>query len=427
MDIYNQTHGLESTQNWRWVGNPQSFLIKGDPSILCQPPYSCPSAELECNTNKLTSFKSGRGAGKLIWSVLPNKTYLVRMVSVTSSAFLNFVIEGHVMTLLEADGHLVQPFNTTSIDILSGQAYTFSFTTKMEYPQQRIYHVGVNARDQIADSKSAGGTDPGLAILSYNLPYINQIVTVSPTKESTLWQNEPEIQMGGPRYNDPNFGFYFANRIRALIGYSYPVPRQGNYNISFLISQIKVVNNGGFQMRWALNNISYENNEMPLLARIIQNRTLGSTLVKTNSLDLKQLSLSDINEKRMYNRMLDALQGGYYLLKKGDIVTLILQNAAMYNSTNSEVHPWHLHGHDFWILGYGSGLYDPETSPQGFNLDDPPVRNTVPIFGLGWVAIRFIADNPGVWSFHCHNEWHMHMGMMVVFAYGVDEIVQPIL
>jgi hypothetical protein len=94
------------------------------------------------------------------------------------------------MTVIEADGHMIQPFNTTSIDILSGQTYAFNFTTKgPEYPDQRVYHIGVNARDGIADSKNASGTDPGLAVLSYNFPNINQTVTPSTTDATTLWDS----------------------------------------------------------------------------------------------------------------------------------------------------------------------------------------------------------------------------------------------
>jgi hypothetical protein len=59
-DVYDQTHGLDNYQNWTWVGAPQSFLIKGD-SIPCQKYVSCPSAELECNTNTLQSFSKTQG------------------------------------------------------------------------------------------------------------------------------------------------------------------------------------------------------------------------------------------------------------------------------------------------------------------------------------------------------------------------------
>ncbi|RKP11643.1 hypothetical protein BJ684DRAFT_12654, partial [Piptocephalis cylindrospora] len=28
---------------------------------------------------------------------------------------------------------------------------------------------------------------------------------------------------------------------------------------------------------------------------------------------------------------------------------------------------------------------------------------------------RFRADNPGVWVFHCHLEWHLQMGLVANF------------
>ena len=332
------------------------------------------------------------------------------------------------MTVLEADGHMVQPFNTTSIDILPGQTYAFTFTTTADYPAQRVYHIGVNARDRIADSKVANGTDPGLAVLSYNFPYIDQTVNPSSTNVTTLWEDKPAIQQGGPRYNDTEFGHSFANQIRALIGYSYPVPVKGNVDLSFLISQIRVIDTNNptrYIQRWALNNISYNSSKTtPLLAQLM-NKSKETQALDAKSFNFNALTTSDISAKRAVNTTSEVMKGGYYLLNRGDIVTVILQNAAMYDSSASEAHPWHLHGHDFWVLGYGDGLYDPNTSPQGFNLVDPPLRHTVPVFPLGWVAIRFIADNPGVWSFHCHNEWHMYMGMKVVFAYGVDDIPRP--
>ena len=61
----------------------------------------------------------------------------------------------------------------------------------------------------------------------------------------------------------------------------------------------------------------------------------------------------------------------------------------------SEQHPWHLHGHDFWVLGWGEGIYDPKVDQAKFNLENPIKRNVVTLFPLGWVAIRYVADNPG--------------------------------
>ncbi len=45
--------------------------------------------------------------------------------------------------------------------------------------------------------------------------------------------------------------------------------------------------------------------------------------------------------------------------------------------------------------------------------------------GCGWVAIRFVADNPGVWSFHCHVTWHFVMGMHIIFIDSAHKMPAP--
>jgi hypothetical protein len=37
------------------------------------------------------------------------------------------------------------------------------------------------------------------------------------------------------------------------------------------------------------------------------------------------------------------------------------------------------------------------------------------IEGYGYTLIRFIADNPGAWAFHCHISWHMEAGLLMTF------------
>lgn len=74
------------------------------------------------------------------------------------------------------------------------------------------------------------------------------------------------------------------------------------------------------------------------------------------------------------------------------LVQIILQNTHM---IQFETHPFHLHGYSFYIVGRGTGNYDPETSPATFNLVNPPLRNTFGVPHRGWLALRFRADNPG--------------------------------
>ncbi|KAJ1400822.1 Multicopper oxidase, copper-binding site [Sesbania bispinosa] len=64
---------------------------------------------------------------------------------------------------------------------------------------------------------------------------------------------------------------------------------------------------------------------------------------------------------------------------------------------------------------FESGRFQPGVDKKKFNLTHAPLRNTAVIFPYGWTALRFKADNPGVWAFHCHIEPHLHMGMGVIF------------
>jgi iron transport multicopper oxidase len=38
-------------------------------------------------------------------------------------------------------------------------------------------------------------------------------------------------------------------------------------------------------------------------------------------------------------------------------------------------------------------------------------RDTFVLRPDGYIVLRFKADNPGVWLFHCHLEWHVDQGL----------------
>lgn len=84
-------------------------------------------------------------------------------------------------------------------------------------------------------------------------------------------------------------------------------------------------------------------------------------------------------------------------------------------------HPIHLHGHDFYVLGRGSGLFNTTTSPSTLTWDNPPRRDTALLPGGGWLAIAFPTDNPGAWLMHCHIAWHVSDGLAVQFLEAKDQ------
>ncbi|RMX83111.1 hypothetical protein D0869_05552 [Hortaea werneckii] len=92
-------------------------------------------------------------------------------------------------------------------------------------------------------------------------------------------------------------------------------------------------------------------------------------------------------------------------------------------------HPIHLHGHDFFVVAQGTGLYN---SNVELNLENPPRRDVAmmpwdPRRGLGGhLVLAFYTDNPGVWLAHCHVGWHVAMGFalqIIENQEGINETV----
>jgi iron transport multicopper oxidase len=96
-----------------------------------------------------------------------------------------------------------------------------------------------------------------------------------------------------------------------------------------------------------------------------------------------------------------------FILKKGEVVELIVNNKHFAH------HPFHLHGHHFQVCGRGApgAGAAPDVSCGG----TPMERDTVTIEGGSYAVLRFKADNPGVWLFHCHIEWHVPLGLSATF------------
>jgi FtsP/CotA-like multicopper oxidase with cupredoxin domain len=89
-----------------------------------------------------------------------------------------------------------------------------------------------------------------------------------------------------------------------------------------------------------------------------------------------------------------------FRVKEGERIEVM-----MHNMTNM-AHPMHLHGHYFRVVGIGNRRIE------------GAVRDTVLVPVGETVTIRFDANNPGTWAFHCHHLYHMNSGMMGAIAYS---------
>ncbi|XP_047323099.1 L-ascorbate oxidase-like [Impatiens glandulifera] len=382
--VHEQEVGL-SSKPLRWIGEPQSILING------RGQYSCSLAAQYSNSSvEQCKFSGTEQCAPQVLRVLPTKTYRIRLASTTALASLNFAIGGHKIVVVEADGNYVQPFAVPDIDIYSGESYSVLLIADQN-PKEN-YWVSLSVRGRLPKTPQA------LTVLNYITNHASKVPS-TPPPVAPLWNNYTHSKA-------------FSNKIFALIGSQKP-PILARRRISLLNTQNKIND----YTKWAINNISLVLPSTPYLGSIKYGLT-------HNSLDYKQPPETFPID---YDIMVPAKNpnathgSGVYTFRQNHVIDIVLQNSNALKANESEIHPWHLHGHDFWVLGYGEGRFD-ERNVKDLNLKNPPLRNTAVIYPYGWTVLRFVADNPGVWAFHCHIEPHLHMGMGVIFAIDVHKV-----
>lgn len=101
-------------------------------------------------------------------------------------------------------------------------------------------------------------------------------------------------------------------------------------------------------------------------------------------------------------------------VKLGSIVELILIDV-----DDSMTHPFHLHGHKFYVME--EGIFKELVRPSDIlkngipplnetRNENPPHKDSILIPNPGYLKLKFRADNPGFWLGHCHFEWHLAIG-----------------
>lgn len=89
-----------------------------------------------------------------------------------------------------------------------------------------------------------------------------------------------------------------------------------------------------------------------------------------------------------------------FTVRENERIEIIVQNQT------GMAHPMHLHGHYFKVVAINN------VPIEG------ALRDTVLVPPSTSVTIRFAADNPGNWAFHCHHLYHMNAGMMGAIRYS---------
>lgn len=222
----------------------------------------------------------------------------------------------------------------------------------------------------------------GYGILRYELPS---------TEDAEPLSSDPAY----PGRLDVDWSMRQARRQRSLRRVKLPAPTRV---ITMLGTQNRLAEDG--RLVWALNNISFIEQPTPLL---------HSVKLEINEETDKFVSQEQIPTKYNYSLPPDDVVNGLTIfseagtqvikVEKDEVVDFVFQNAASLNGAK-EVHPWHLHLHNFWLLGYGErGVFWTEEDMESYRTRRAVSRNTLTLFPDSWTAIRVKFDNAGVAHF----------------------------
>jgi FtsP/CotA-like multicopper oxidase with cupredoxin domain len=89
-----------------------------------------------------------------------------------------------------------------------------------------------------------------------------------------------------------------------------------------------------------------------------------------------------------------------YALRQGRRYRLRFRNAS------DDIHPVHLHRHSF------------ELTRLAGKATAGVIKDVVMLGGFQELEFDFVADNPGLTLFHCHQQLHMDFGFMALFRYA---------
>ncbi|TYG49604.1 hypothetical protein E1A91_D10G105600v1 [Gossypium mustelinum] len=333
------------------------------------------------------------------------KTYLLRIINAALNDELFFAIAGHNMTVVEVDAVYTKPFVTQAILIAPGQ--TTNVLIQANQSPGRYFMAARPFMDAPipVDNKTATGIFQYKGIPNTVLPTLPQL----------------------PASNDTDFALSYNKKLKSLNSANFPanvplkVDRKLFYTVGFGKDSCPTCVNGT-RILASLNNISFV---MPKIG-----------LLQAHYFNISGVFRTDFPDKppKPFNYTgapLTANLGTAHGTRLSKIafnstVELVLQDT---NLLTVESHPFHLHGYNFFVVGTGIGNFDPVKDPAKYNLVDPVERNTVGVPTGGWTAIRFRADNPGVWFMHCHLELHTGWGLKMAFVVedgkGADQSILP--
>ncbi|XP_073155441.1 laccase-7-like [Henckelia pumila] len=378
IDVENQALAIGAIPN-----NSDAFTINGQPGDL----YNCSSS----------------GTYKL--KVVQGKTYLLRIINAALNNQLFYKIANHNLTVVAVDASYTNPYVTDVVVLAPGHTVDVLLTANQSRGQ---YYMAA------APYISFG---PGIP---FDNTTTTGIIVYSKSKQST------PIMPVLPAFGDTPTAHKFYTNLTGLVTSRLRPPLPLAVDKSMFIafglglSACDAPGNtscaGIFGLKFAasMNNASFQfPTKMSMLEAFFRNNNSG--IYTTDFPENPPIPFNYTSPSVSFNRRLLFTTKSTQVtqVKFDSVIEIVLQNTALIVMEN---HPLHLHGFNFFVMAQGFGNYNSTVDRPKFNLVDPLERNTITVPVGGWAVIRFRANNPGVWLFHCHLDVHLPWGLATAFV-----------
>lgn len=274
------------------------------------------------------------------FKVEPNKTYLIRVICIGNWPGHAFIFDGHEATIVEVDGVFTEPYpaGTKNLRVATGQRMSVLLHTKNDTSRNYAIWDGMDENMMFA---FANRTMPP----NYHLNTTAWLVY----DENKPLPPPPDLQV--PNFVD-DVDFVPTDKEPLL----EPVDHQ-------IIMDTTPANKNGV-VRFLVNNQTYLPQKVPSLYTAMS------------------MSPEYTENPEVYGQV------NPFIVQYGDVVEIVV------NNYHNNLHPWHLHGHQFQVLqrtdvdgGYFSGYFANVSST-------PMKRDTIMVQNHGHAVIRFRATNP---------------------------------
>ncbi|KAI8622335.1 Cupredoxin [Chytriomyces sp. MP71] len=367
-------------------------------------------------------------------NVEPSSTVRLRLINTSGLAAFFFSIDGHKLTVVEADGIRMDPYEVDALTINIAQRYSVLVTMNQQ-PGNYLIRANMYIGTPWTNTPSMPpGMNPNVtAILNYagvesnvspNIPFAMEKLVILDDNQLT-----PERPSQPPPVGPNDLVLLYEFAFKTLPGDTY---KKAYATVSKLVPSLEAnpADNINSTTTIAPNGLAWDQ----MFSGSFKSNSSNPVLHQAHSQGAVWKPAKSLNA---------------IFLTKGQVVDIVVRN------DGTMEHPFHLHGHVVWVMatGQAKSVADVPTVYKNQNplrrdvVTIPPcpkgedgkcleasvrggesagIKNPFPqaVEGtwFGYSVLRFVADNPGTWSFHCHIEWHIASGLVVTFVESIPDI-----